>query len=95
MPAYVIVEIETEDAALMAQYRDIARPIIEAQDGRYLARGGRTVTLEGGWSPERLVVLEFPTVEQAEAWWRSADYAEAKALRQRAGRTRMVVVEGM
>ena len=95
MAAYVIVEIETEDGALMAQYRDIARPIIEAHGGRYLVRGGRTVTLEGGWSPERLVVLEFPSVEQAEAWWSAADYADAKSLRQRAGRTRMVVVEGL
>ena len=85
MPAYVIVEIETSDPALMMEYRDIARPIVEAHGGRYLARGGRTVTLEGDWSPKRLVVLEFPSVEQAEAWWHAGDYADAKALRQRAG----------
>ena len=94
MAAYVVVEVETDDRALMAEYREKARPIVEAYGGRYLARGGATVTLEGGWAPERLVILEFPSLERAREWWACDDYAGAKALRQRAGRSRMVAVEG-
>ena len=52
-------------------------------------------TLEGDWQPQRLVVVEFPSVEQARRWWNSSEYAEAKALRQAATNTRMVVVEGV
>lgn len=95
MAAYVIVEISTRDPELMARYREIARPIVEAHGGRYIARGGATRTLEGGWAPERIVILEFPDLERAVAWWECDEYAEAKAMRQRAGETRMLVVEGM
>lgn len=94
MAAYVIVEIETADAALMAEYRDLARPIVEAHGGRYLARGGATVTLEGGWDPQRVVILEFPSVDAARAWWESDEYAPLKAMRHRAGTSRMLIVEG-
>ena len=94
MAAYVIVEVETTDPALMAEYRDLARPIVEAHGGRYIARGGATVTLEGGWDPQRIVILEFPSVEQAQAWWDSDDYAPVKAMRHRAGTSRMIIAEG-
>lgn len=95
MAAYVIVEIETHDAELMARYRELAKPIVEAFDGRYLARGGRCEVLEGGDVPERVVVLEFPSFERARAWWASEEYGKAKELRKRAGVTRMVLVEGV
>jgi len=58
-------------------------------------RGGRTETLEGSWSPERFVVLEFDSVERAREWWASEEYAEAKALRQAIARTEMIIVEGV
>jgi uncharacterized protein (DUF1330 family) len=63
--------------------------------GRYLTRGGETNVLEGDWTPERFVILEFPTMEQARAWWSSPEYAEAKALRQAIATTRMVLTEGL
>lgn len=94
MPAYVIVEIETADPAEMARYRELASATVAAHGGRYLARGGRTLSLEGGWAPERLVVLEFASLDAAQAWWASAEYAQAREIRERAGRTRMVAIEG-
>lgn len=51
--------------------------------------------LEGGLDPERLVVIEFESVEAAEAWYDSVDYREIRAIREGAGEWRMVVVEGM
>jgi uncharacterized protein (DUF1330 family) len=58
-------------------------------------RGGKTETLEGTWSPKRLVVLEFDSVEQARKWWGSPEYAGPKAMRQRSAKTEMIVVEGV
>jgi uncharacterized protein (DUF1330 family) len=49
--------------------------------------------LEGTWQPARLVVLEFPTVAQARAWWSSPEYAPAKAVRQQCAQTEMLLIE--
>jgi uncharacterized protein (DUF1330 family) len=70
-------------------------PTLTPYGGRFIVRGGATETLEGDWSPQRIVILEFPSVAQAKAWWASAEYAEAKALRQATARTQMIVVEGV
>jgi len=57
-------------------------------------RGGKVETLEGDWPPKRLVLVEFPSVEQAKTWWSSPEYADAKALRQATATTQLIVVEG-
>lgn len=95
MPAYVVVEIEVLDAERYETYKQIVPPTLDAYGGRFVVRGGATQTLEGEWSPNRLVILEFPSVERAKAWWGSSEYAEAKALRQATARTQMIVVEGL
>lgn len=95
MSAYVIVEIEVQDAQRYETYKQLAPPAIAAHGGRYLARGGAVETLEGGWAPKRLVILEFPSIEKAKAWWHSPEYAEAKALRHATSRSRMVVIDGL
>ena len=51
-------------------------------------------TLEGTWSPKRFVIVEFPSLEVAKAWWSSEEYAPAKKLRQETSRTQMIVVDG-
>lgn len=95
MPAYVIVEIEIHDPATYERYKVLAPPSIAAYGGRYLARGGETVTLEGDWRPSRLVILEFPTLQAARDWWDSPEYAEAKALRHVAAESGMVAIAGV
>ncbi len=95
MAAYVIVEIETTDQLGMKAYREAAAPTVAVHGGRYLVRGGPVQTLEGGWNPERLAVLEFDSVERARAWWDSAEYREPKLLRRAAGKTKMIIVEGV
>jgi uncharacterized protein (DUF1330 family) len=69
-------------------------PVIAKYGGRYLARGGRTEVLEGEWIPRRLVIVEFPTLERAMAWWNSEDYRGPKALRQSSSKANLVVIEG-
>jgi uncharacterized protein (DUF1330 family) len=94
MSAFIIVEINIIDSQRYEGYKQLVPPSLTAYGGRFAVRGGKTETLEGNWSPERLVVIEFPTVEQARAWWNSPEYAEAKALRQATARTKMILVEG-
>jgi uncharacterized protein (DUF1330 family) len=89
------VEVETHDRKLMEEYRTHVAPTVQAFGGRFLVRGGACETLEGGWSPERIVIIEFPTVAAAKAWWGSPEYDRPREMRQRAGKTRMIVVEGL
>ena len=95
MPAYVIVEIEIHDASEYEAYKKLTPATIASYDGRFVVRGGTTESLEGDWQPGRIVVLEFPTVERAKEWWHSDAYTEAKIIRQRAAKTKMIVVEGV
>jgi len=95
MAAYVVVEVEVQDRERYESYKQMVPASLAAYGGRFIVRGGRAESLEGEWTPERIVILEFPTVEQAKAWWSSAEYAEAKGLRQATARTQMIVVEGV
>ena len=94
MPAYVINDMEVTDPALLEEYKKLSPPTVARFGGKFLARGGAFGVLEGDWQPKRLVILEFPDRQQAEAWVNSAEYAPAKQLRQRAARSNIVVVEG-
>lgn len=95
MPAYVVVQIEEiTDPVAYERYKATTMPSIAAYGGRYLVRGGPCEVLEGSWQPPRLVVLEFPNADQARAWWNSPEYAAAKALRQAAARSEIVLIEG-
>ena len=95
MAAYVIVNITIRDPMRYEEYKRLATPTVEAYGGRYDARGGSVDVREGGWTPSRLVVLEFPTVERARAWWDSPEYAPAKAVRQSCADTQLVITEGV
>ncbi len=90
MPAYVIVEVEIEDAAAYEEYKKLTPAAIMAYNGRFIVRGTKTESLEGNWNPQRIVVLEFPSAGRAKQWWSSQEYTKAKAIRQRAAKTKMV-----
>ena len=94
MAAYLIVDVEVRDQAEYGEYRKLVPTSLLPYEGKFIVRGGATETLEGDWRPGRIVVIEFPTAERAKAWWSSAEYREAKAMRQRAASTRMILVEG-
>jgi uncharacterized protein (DUF1330 family) len=94
MAAYFIVEVDVKDPAVYDRYRPIALDTITKHGGRFVVRGGKCETMEGGWAPKRIVVVEFPTIEQAKAWYHSPEYAEGIRLRQQAAASRMILVEG-
>ena len=95
MPAYIVVDLEVLDAERYESYKLQVPPTLKSYEGRFIVRGGKVETLEGGWSPERLVILEFPSGEKARAWWNSPEYAKAKMLRQETARSRIILVEGV
>ena len=95
MAAYVIVDVRVTDPVKFEEYKKLVPATIAAFGGKYLARGGRAEMLEGGWDPERVVILEFPTLERAREWWASEAYRQPKAMRQRCATTRMIVVESV
>ena len=95
MAAYVVVQVDVKDPGRYEDYKKLVPPSIEKFGGRFLVRGGKTHTMEGGWAPKRFVLVEFPSVEQAKAWWASPEYAEAKALRQATADSMLIVAEGL
>jgi uncharacterized protein (DUF1330 family) len=95
MPAYLIANVNVHDAAAFEEYRRQVPATIAKHGGRYLVRGGRVERLEGTWSPARLVVLEFPSMEQARRWYDSEDYRGPKALRLTCAMSDVLFVEGV
>ena len=95
MPAYVVVNVTVRDPARYEEYKRLAFPTVGAYGGHYLARGAPVDLREGDWSPSRLVILEFPDLERARAWWSSPEYAPARAVRQSCADTQLVITEGV
>ena len=95
MPAYIVVETDIHDAEQYELYKQASPAAVEAGGGRFIARGGEVVILEGDWQPERLVLLEFPDLEAAKRFYESPEYQDAKRLREGAAGLNMVAVEGL
>jgi uncharacterized protein (DUF1330 family) len=95
MPAYVVTEIDVHDAQRYEEYKKMSLASLQPFGGRFIVRGGKVETLEGNWTPKRFVVVEFPDVARAKAWWSSPEYAPAKKLRNETASSQMIVVEGV
>ena len=93
MAAYVIGEIEVTNQAVYDDYRKQVLATITQYGGRFLVRGNKAEALEGA-APKRMVLLEFPSYEQALKWYRSPEYAPLIMLRQKAARGRLVLAGG-
>ena len=95
MAVYLIADIEVLDAAGFEQYRQQVPGTIAAHGGRYLVRGGATEVLEGAWTPQRCVILEFPDMQRFRAWWESPEYLPLRHLRERCTRSQLLVTQGL
>jgi uncharacterized protein (DUF1330 family) len=94
MSAYVIADVRITDPAGYETYRPLAAASIARFGGRFLARGGKAVLLEGAPAPERIVVIEFPDAAAAQRWYHSAEYQAALKIRQANSEGRLILVEG-
>ena len=96
MAAYIIADVKVSDPGKYKGYTALTPGAIAAAGGRFIVRGGQHETLEGSWTPNRVVVIEFPSYLQAKAFYESALYRAARE--QRAGATEsfnMIVVDGV
>lgn len=94
MPGYLIAAVEVTDPGAYADYRAQVPAVVERFGGRFLVRGGAIEAKEGDLGIERLVILEFPTIEAARAFYHSPDYAPLIRLREASTRSRVALVEG-
>ena len=101
MSVYMVVEIEVTDKVAYAGYRSAAQSVLAAlgERGRIIIRGGtdgtgKTVSLEGGWMPERFVVVEFKDMATARGFYDSPEYQQALKIRQASSRSKAFFVEG-
>ena len=95
MAAYVILDITVNDPAKYEDYKKLAPPTVEAYGGKYLVRGGSMEILEGDWKPNRVVILEFQSIEMAKNWINSSEYSDARALRHQTATSHAIVVDGL
>ena len=96
MKAYLLAEVKAADAPALATGDELAAAAIARHGGRCLADGGRSEVLEGKWqAPERLLIVEFDSLQQAKRFYDSPEYQQARAARGDAAAMNMLVVEGL
>ena len=95
MPAYVVIETDVHDPEQYERYKAASPAAVASGGGRFVARGGELAVLEGDWEPSRVVILEFPDLDAVKRWYDSAEYVEARRLREGAANLRMVAVQGL
>ena len=95
MPAYVIFDVEIRDPDRYQEFMKKVKPALDEAGARYLARGGAHKVYEGGWSPRRIVLLEFPSVAAWESFYYGPVYQGVKAIRDECSSARLVSVEGI
>jgi uncharacterized protein (DUF1330 family) len=95
MPAYIIARVEVTDWDKYGQYLKVTPGVIAQYGGRFIARGGEMVALEGPEETKRLVLLEFPSMARAKAWYHSEEYQNAKKIRAGAATAFFVAIDGV
>jgi len=94
MAAYIIADITMTDPQTYEQYRKQVPATVSRHGGKFLVRGGEHEVLEGPWRPGRVVVIEFPDLAAAKAWYTSAEYGPLIKLRQSASTGSVLLVQG-
>ena len=94
MTAYVIADVTVTNPDGYAAYRPLAAASITQYGGKFIARGGAVESLEGGWAPSRIVILEFPSMAAARVWYDSPEYQAALKIRLATSTGRVIMTEG-
>ena len=94
MVGYIVADIEITDSNEYQKYTQQTAATLEPYGGKFLARGGQPETLEGDWKTKRIVIIEFPSVEQAKTWYDSPEYSAIIGIRQRSAVSNILIVRG-
>lgn len=95
MVAYAIVDVEIHDIEQFLVYQKELAPLLSAAGAQYLARGGQFRVYEGDYTPDRLLVLEFPSLEAVDSFYDSDEYHALDAQREACSSCRVIAVEGL
>lgn len=95
MPAYVIIQVNVTNPDKYEEYKKRTPATVQQFGGEFLVRGGDKEDLEGVNPNERIVLLKFPSMDKARAWYHSPEYQSAKAIRAGAGEGTFTAVEGI
>jgi uncharacterized protein (DUF1330 family) len=93
--AYVLANVEVTNPEQYEQYKKLSTIAMQVHGAEVCVRGGQVEVLEGDWSPKRVVLLKFPSMEKARAFYDSPEYQAAKDSRQGAAVMRMLAIEGL
>jgi uncharacterized protein (DUF1330 family) len=94
MKAYLVVDLSVHDVEGFTPYRENVPAVIGRHGGRFLVRGAQPKSVEGGWSPERMVIIEFPTRQNAEQFLADPDFRDLSKIRRRTTTSKLVLVDG-
>ena len=94
MSVYLIIEIKVKDNELYSKYVEKVPEVIESYGGRYLIRGGEVTSFSGNWYPERIILIEFETIEQLQNCFQSDEYLKLSSLRKQSTISKAIIVEG-
>ena len=95
MTAYIVARVDVDDPTLLKDYMAASPPIIAKYRGKFIARGGPAVTFEGPAESRRIVIIEFPNLSDAEAFYNSPDYSEARKLREGVAIAEFIAIESI
>lgn len=95
MPAFLICDVKMKDREKLIEYLELAKGTVEKYGGKYLAQAGETLVIEGDWTPQTVIVVEFPTMEAAKDWYVSDEYAPALKMNPQAMMRNMVLMQGL
>jgi len=95
MAAYAIADVRIRDQSLAVKYRELSQSSIAKYGGRYIVRGGTALTMEGDWSPQIFVIVEFATMDRLREWYGSPEYTEALKVRASALDRDLIFIEGV
>jgi uncharacterized protein (DUF1330 family) len=93
--AYYVAEFDLKNSEGIRPYSASVAGTFESFGGRYIVRGGRIAGLEGPAPGSRTVVIEFPSMERAQAWYDSDAYRAIRPIRQQSGVSRTYIIEGV
>ncbi len=95
MSVYLISEVDIHDPVEYQEYRKLVPASLAKYGGKFIVRGGKTEVLEGNWSPKRLVVCEFESMQKAQEWYHSPEYAPAMKIRKKTSKANIILVESV
>ncbi len=95
MTAYAIVDLDIFDIADYLKYQRAIRPLLQSFAARYLVRGGELEVIEGSYQPQRIIIVEFPSMEELIDFYNSPDYQALEEQRRACSRATVIAVRGV